>query len=361
MIQTFEKIRGMCMKVFDYVEEFGHEQIVFCNDKETGLKAIIAIHDTTLGPAVGGTRIRDYETEDEALQDVLRLSRGMTYKNAAAGLAIGGGKAVIIGDPEKVKNEALLRSFGKFVESLNGKFITAEDMNTNPTDIAYMNKETDHVIGLEGKSGDPSPVTAFGIYRGILAAVDHVYGSQDLTGKVVAVQGLGAVGYRLCQHLHDAGAKLYVSNHGDERLEQAAKEFGATIVESEDIYSVECDVFSPCAIGAIINDETIKQFKCKIIAGAANNQLAENRHGDILTEKGILYIPDYVINSGGVINAYEEMIGYNKERAMTKATAIYDKIKEIIDISIKENIATYVAADRMAENVIEKAKKENRR
>jgi len=344
------------MKIFDYVEKYGHEQVVFCYDKATGLKAIIAIHDTTLGPAVGGTRIRDYQSEEEALYDVLRLSRGMTYKNSAAGLSIGGGKAVIIGDPTKIKSEALFRAFGKFVEGLNGRFITAEDMNTNTEDIAYMNKETDHVIGLEGKSGDPSPVTAFGIYRGILAAADHVYGSQDLIGKVAAVQGLGAVGYRVCKYLHDAGVKLYVSNRGKEKVERAVEEFGAIAVATDDIYSVECDIFVPCATGAIINDNTIDQLKCKIVAGCANNQLAENKHGDILKEKDILYIPDFVINSGGVINAYEEIIGYNKERAMAKASAIYDVIKEIIDISIKENIPTYVAAERMAEKNIDEAK-----
>src|SRR5699024_7737536 len=273
------------MNIFDYLEEFDYEQLVFCQDRETGLKAIIGIHDTTLGPALGGTRIWDYESEEEAIIDVLRLARGMTYKNAAAGLNIGGGKAVIIGDPEKIKSEQLFRAFGRFVEGLSGRYITAEDMNAGTQDMAYINDETDHVVGLEGKSGNPSPVTAYGVFRGILAAVDEVYGSQDLNGKVVAVQGLGAVGYTVCKHLHEAGAKLYVTDIRKDSIEKAVKDFGATAVEPDDIYSVDCDIFTPCAMGAIINDFTIDKLKCKIVAGSANNQLAEEKHGDMLEEK----------------------------------------------------------------------------
>lgn len=342
------------MKIFDYLEKYDYEQLVFCQDRATGLKAIIGIHDTTLGPALGGTRIWDYETEEEAITDVLRLSRGMTYKNSAAGLNLGGGKAVIMGDPTKIKSEELFRTFGRFVESLGGRYITAEDMNVGTQDMAYINDETDHCVGLEGKSGNPSPVTSFGVFRGIEAAVEEVYGSTDLNGKVVAVQGLGAVGYGVCEYLHKAGAKLFVTDIRKESIDRVVNDFGAIPVEPDKIYSVECDIFTPCAMGAIINDFTVEQFKCKIVAGSANNQLAEPRHGDILVEKGILYVPDYVINSGGVINVYEELRGYNAERAMSRASNIFNIVKQIIEISKNDNIPTYKAADRMAEQRIEK-------
>lgn len=347
------------MNIFDYLEKYDYEQLVFCQDKATGLKAIISIHDTTLGPALGGTRIWDYETEEEAIIDSLRLARGMTYKNAAAGLNLGGGKTVIMGDPEKIKSEELFRAFGRFVEGLNGRYITAEDMNAGTQDMGYINDETDYVVGLEGKSGNPSPVTAFGVFRGILAAANEVYGSDDLTGKVVAVQGLGAVGYGVCEHLKEAGAELIVTDIRKESIERAVEELGAKAVDPDDIYGVDCDIFSPCAMGAIVNDFTIEKFKCKIIAGSANNQLAEDKHGDMLKEKDILYVPDYVINSGGVINVYEELKGYNQERAMSRAAAIYDVVKRVIKISKEENIATYKAADRMAENRIAAMAKTN--
>jgi len=342
------------MKIFDYLEKYDYEQLVFCQDRATGLKAIIAIHDTTLGPALGGTRFWNYESEEDAIIDVLRLARGMTYKSAAAGLNLGGGKAVIIGDPDKLKSEELLRTFGKFVDSLGGRYITAEDMNIGTQDVAYINDETDHVVGLEGKSGNPSPVTAFGVFRGILAAVNEVYGSDDLTGKVVAVQGVGAVGYHLCKYLHEAGAKLYVTDIKKANIERAVNDFGAIAVAPDEIHKVECDIYAPCAMGAVINDFTIDELKCKIVAGAANNQLAEEKHGDMLKEKGILYVPDYVINAGGVINVYEELIGYNRERAMNRASNIYNVVKKVIEISKRENISTAKAADRMAEERIEK-------
>lgn len=342
------------MKIFDLLEQYDYEQLVFCQDRSTGLKAIIGIHDTTLGPALGGTRFWNYESEEDAIIDVLRLSRGMTYKNAAAGLNLGGGKAVIIGDPDKLKSEELFRTFGRFVEGLSGRYITAEDMNVNTKDVAYINDETSHVVGLEGKSGDPSPVTAFGVFKGILAAVNEVYGSDDITGKIIAVQGLGAVGYYLCQYLCEAGAKLIVTDIRKESIDRIVNEMGALAVAPDEIYSVECDVFAPCAMGAIINDFTVDKLKCKIVAGSANNQLAEDRHGDILREKDILYIPDYVINAGGVINVYEEIKGYNKERAMAKAANIYSSVKRLIEIAKHENISTHVAADRMAEERIAK-------
>lgn len=345
------------MKIFDYLEKYDYEQLVFCQDRATGLKAIIGIHDTTLGPALGGTRIWDYETEEEAITDVLRLSRGMTYKNSAAGLNLGGGKAVIMGDPTKIKSEELFRTFGRFVEGLGGRYITAEDMNVGTQDMAYINDETDHCVGLEGKSGNPSPVTSFGVFRGIEAAAEEVYGTTDLKGKTVAVQGLGAVGYGVCEYLHKAGAKLFVTDIRKESIDRVVNDFGATPVEPDKIYAVECDIFAPCAMGAIINDFTVEQLKCKIVAGSANNQLAEPRHGDMLVEKGILYIPDYVINSGGVINVYEELKGYNAERAMGRASNIFNIVKQIIAISKEENIPTYKAADRMAEQRIEKVGK----
>lgn len=348
------------MKIFDYLEKHDFEQLVFCNDNSTGLKAIIGIHDTTLGPALGGLRIWDYETEEEAIVDVIRLAEGMTYKNSAADLNLGGGKAVIIGDPEKIKSEALLRAFGKYVESLNGRYITAEDMNAEPEDMAYINEETDYVTGLEGESGDPSPVTGYGVFRGIVAAVEKVFGSTDLKDKVVAVQGLGAVGYNVCKRLHEAGAKLFVTDIRKDSIKRVVEDFEATEVAPDEIHKVECDIFTPCAMGAIINDFTIEELNCKIVAGSANNQLAEEKHGDMLEEKGILYVPDYVINSGGVINVYEELHGYNEDRAMRRASEVYDSVHRIFEIAKEENIPTYKAADKLAEERIESmAKIEN--
>jgi len=342
------------MDLFSKMEEYDYEQLILCQDKSTGLKAIIAIHDTTLGPALGGTRICEYESDEEAIEDALRLARGMTYKNAAAGLNLGGGKAVIIGDPRKIKSEALFRAFGRFVEGLNGRYITGEDMNATQEDASYINCETEYIVGLETGSGNPSPVTAYGVFKGIQAALNEVYGSDDLTGKTVAIQGLGAVGRRLAERLHEAGAKLYVTTRDKAKIDKAVAELGATAVSLDEIYGVECDVFSPCARGAIINDKTIEQFKCKIIAGAANNQLAESRHGDMLHEKGILYVPDYIINSGGVINIIDDISGreYNRENAMKNTARIYDACKKVFEIAKRDNIPTYKAADIMAEERI---------
>ena len=347
------------MDLFSKMEEYDYEQLILCQDKSTGLKAIIAIHDTTLGPALGGTRICEYESDEEAIEDALRLARGMTYKNAAAGLNLGGGKAVIIGDPKKIKSEALFRAFGRFVEGLNGRYITGEDMNATQQDASYINCETDYIVGLETGSGNPSPVTAYGVFKGIQAAVNEVFGSDDLTGKTVAIQGLGAVGRRLAERLHEAGAKLYVTTRDKAKIDKAVAELNATAVGPDEIYGVECDVFSPCARGAIINDKTINQFKCKIIAGAANNQLAESRHGDMLHEKGILYVPDYIINSGGVINIIDDISGreYNRENAMKNTARIYDSCKKVFEIAKRDNIPTYKAADIMAEERIAAVRK----
>lgn len=344
------------MKIFDYLGKYGYEQLVFCHDKTSGLKAIIAIHNTTLGPALGGTRMWNYENEEDAILDVLRLSRGMSYKAAAAGLNLGGGKAVIIGDAKKDKTEEMWRAFGRFVQSLNGRYITAEDVGTTVQDMDYVNLETDFVTGVsaKGSSGDPSPKTALGVFRGLLAAAHEVWGSDDINGKTVAVQGVGHVGYYLCQHLHNAGAKLVICDIDQDSINRAVKEFGAEVVKPDAIYDVKCDIYSPCALGAVINDKTIDRLTCKVVAGAANNVLAEDRHGDLLQKKGIIYAPDYVINAGGLMNVADELNGYNEERAIEKVKTIYNNIAKVIAISKRDNIPTYKAADRMAEERIEK-------
>jgi len=342
------------MDIFKMIEEMGHEQVVFCHDDVSGLRAIIAIHDTTLGPALGGTRMWNYDTEAEALRDALRLSRGMTYKNSAMGLNLGGGKAVIIGDPRKDKSEALFRAFGKFVESLQGRYVTAEDVSIGTEDCVIMSYETSHVVGLPGRSGNPSPATAFGVFRGMQAAILEKLKTESFEGLTVALQGIGSVGYSLAGHLHEAGANLVVTDIFPEKVQRAVDNYGARAVEPDDIYAVDCDIFAPCALGAIINDDTIPQLKAQIIAGAANNQLATPEHGDRLHELGILYVPDYVINGGGVINVSEEYHpnGYDHDRAYAKVTAIYDKVQRVFEISRERGIPTYQAADIMAEERI---------
>ncbi len=344
------------MNVFELAEEMGHEQVVFCHDADSGLRAIVAIHDTTLGPALGGTRMWDYDTEEEALVDVLRLSEGMTYKSSAMGLNLGGGKAVIMGDPRSDKSEQMWRAFGRFVHSLGGRYITAEDVGTSPQDMDYVAEETSYVVGLMHKSGDPSPVTAYGVYKGIKAGCKWALDSEDLQGVTVAVQGIGSVGYALCEYLHEEGAELLVADIYPEQVEKTVDEFGATAVDPDDIYSVECDVFAPCALGAVINDDTIDQLKCGVVAGAANNQLAEDHHGENLRQKGILYAPDYVINGGGVINVAHEFApgGYKRELALRKVDQIYDRLLEVFATSEREDIPTNEAADRIAEERIEK-------
>ncbi len=348
------------MEIFKYMETADFEQVVFCQDKTSGLKAIIAIHDTTLGPALGGTRMWTYDTEEAAIEDALRLARGMTYKNAAAGLNLGGGKTVIIGNPKTDKNDEMFRAFGRYIEGLNGRYITAEDVGTTEADMDLIHLETDYVTGTsgdDGSSGNPSPVTAYGIYVGMKAAAKEAFGTDSLKGKKVAVQGVGNVAYTMCAHLHEEGAKLYVTDINQEAVQRAVDEFGATAVPIDEIYKQDVDIFAPCALGAIINDETIPQFKCKVIAGSANNQLKENRHGDQIHEMGIVYAPDYVINSGGVINVADELIGYNKERALNRVGGIYDTILEIFAISKRDGIPSYVAADRLAEERIARVAK----
>lgn len=350
------------MGIFELMEKYGHEQIVFCYDKVSGLKAIIGIHDTTLGPSLGGTRMWKYEKEEDAIIDVVRLSRGMSYKNAAMGLNLGGGKAVIWGDAKTDKSEELFRAFGKFVQSLGGRYITAEDVGTTVSDMNYVLMETSHVSGRGDVSGDPSPVTAFGVYRGMKAAAKFAYGSESLKGKVVAVQGLGKVGYHLCEHLHDEGARLIVTDINPESIEKAVKEFGAVAVGPNEIYGVECDIYSPCALGATINDETISQLKCKVVAGAANNQLKEPRHAQVLKEMGILYAPDYVINGGGVVNVAEEFnpSGYDRDRAYARVNTIFDKLMKIFETAAAQDTTTAEAADRVSEERIRRIHAINR-
>ncbi|MGB9678775.1 MAG: Glu/Leu/Phe/Val family dehydrogenase [Thermoanaerobacteraceae bacterium] len=342
------------MKLFDTMEKYDYENVVLCHDKTSGLKAIIAIHDTTLGPALGGCRMWTYDTEEDAINDALRLARGMTYKNAAAGLNLGGGKTVVIGNPRKDKSEALFRSLGRFIEGLNGRYITAEDVGTNLKDMDYIRYETKYVAGLAEKSGDPSPFTAYGVFKGIEAAAEEVFGTTELRDKTVAVQGVGNVGYNLLKYLHEAGAKLVITDIFEDNVKRAVEDFKAEYVKPDDIYGVKCDIFAPCALGAVINDETIPMLKAKIVAGSSNNQLKEEKHGEILQEKGILYVPDFIINAGGVINVADELnpSGYNKERALRSVAVIFDTVKKVIQKSKEENIPTYAAANKVAEERI---------
>ncbi len=337
--------------------QYNHEQIVFCNDNDTGLKAIIAIHNTILGPSLGGTRMWNYSNEMEALNDVLRLSRGMTYKSSVAGLNLGGGKAVIIGDAKKLKSEALLRRFGKFVNSLGGKYITAEDVAMSSRDMEIIRMETEFVSGLPenmGGSGDPSPVTAYGVYVSMKASAKETWGNDSLNGKKVLVQGIGNVGMHLVEHLSKEGAKVYINDINEERLKMVADKFKAEIVPANTMFDLDIDIYAPCALGATVNDETLSRLKCVIICGAANNQLAEEkRHGEIVREKGILYAPDFVVNAGGIINVYYELEGYVRERAMKHAEGIYNTTWNVIQTAKAENIPTYAAANRLAEKRIE--------
>lgn len=336
------------------MSEYNHEQLVFCNDNETGLKAIIGIHNTVLGPALGGTRIWAYNNELEALNDVLRLSRGMTYKNSLAGLNLGGGKAVIIGDSRKIKSEALMRRFGKFVNSLAGKYITAEDVGISPVDMTYVNMETNHVVGLPGKSGDPSPVTARGVYVGMKACAKQQFGSDSLAGKKVSVQGVGHVGEYLVESLTKEGAEVYISDIYEPLLKEVSNKYGAKVVGLDEIYDLDVDIYAPCALGATINDDTLSRLKCAIIAGSANNQLKEETiHGEMIMKKGMVYAPDFAINSGGVINCYSEVSGLSDQWALAKADEIYDTVLQIVNRSKNENIPTFKIANKMAEERIE--------
>ena len=342
------------MAVFNQAEFDNHEQVVFCSDEESGLKAIIAVHNTNLGPAVGGCRMWDYANDDDAVYDVLRLAKGMTYKNAVARLPFGGGKSVIIGNAKEIKSEQLFRAFGRKLEGLGGSYYCAEDVNITCDDVALMNKETNYVLGLEGKSGNPSPFTAYGTFLGIKAALHHQRGHQNFAGIKVAVQGLGSVAYALCKYLSDAGAELFVTDINQDAIERVVNDFNATAVGIDEIYDLDVDVYAPCALGATINDLTIPRLKATIIAGCANNQLAESRHGEVIREKGILYAPDYVINAGGIINVYYETApeGYSKAASNKHVEVIFDTLTEIFARSEKEQKSTHLIADELAQEII---------
>lgn len=344
----------MQQSVFEYMQQMGHEQLVFCHDPHSGLNAIIAIHNTTLGPALGGTRLWNYNSHQDAIVDALRLSRGMTYKAAISGLNLGGGKAVIIGDAANIKSEALWRRYGKFVNSLNGKYITAEDVNTSARDMEYISLETDFVTGVPeymGGSGDPSPFTAYGVFVGMKAAAKKVWGNDSLAGKRVLVQGVGHVGQYLVGHLIEEGARVSVSDINEAKIRQTTDKFhGIEVIDGDAIFDKEFDIYAPCALGATVNNDSIGKMKCPIIAGAANNQLAdENVHGPMLIEKGILYAPDFLINAGGLINVSAELDGYNRERVMGNVEKIYDRTLEIFNLSDSEKMHTQAAAMKLAE------------
>lgn len=354
MIDVTEKsqVKG-AGSVLEQMANMDHEQVLFCNDEATGLKAIIAIHNTVLGPSLGGTRMWEYRDESEALTDVLRLSRGMTYKSSLAGLNLGGGKAVIIGNSRTQKSEALMRKFGRFVDSLAGKYITAEDVGITTRDMEWVSMETDHVAGMpeyRGGSGDPSPVTAYGVYMGIKASAKYQFGSDSLSGKKVLVQGVGHVGASLVGMLVKEGAEVVVSDIFQDKIQQVVNEHGVKVIDADEVYDTEMDIYSPCALGATVNDETLGRLKCAVICGAANNQLAdEAKHGEAVRAKGIVYAPDYLVNAGGIINCFWELNGYHREAAMRQTEAIYDTTLDIFNKSAAEQIPAYLAANKIAE------------
>lgn len=342
--------------VFTEMAKLDHEQVLFCRDDRVGLRAIIAIHDTTLGPALGGCRLYPYLNETEALNDVLRLSRGMTYKAAVAGLDLGGGKSVIIGDPS-IKNEALFRAFGRHVESLSGRYFTAEDMNTNVSDMDWIRRETKYVTGAGkhvGGSGDPSPVTAWGVFHGIRACLAVVYGSPSVKGRRIAIQGVGNVGYFLVKYLAERGAEIVISDINARRVGEVVEEFGATVVDGDDFFSADVDVLAPCAVGGIINSRTIPLIRAPILCGGANNILGDEAVDSVtLMEKGITYAPDYVVNAGGLINVYAELKGWPAEKAMEDTANIFNTTKAILNLAKAESLTTIAASNRIGESRIE--------
>ncbi len=345
------------MEVFEAIAEHDYQQVLFCNHNATGLRAIIAIHDTTLGPALGGVRMRPFASEDEALQDVLRLARGMTYKAAISGVNLGGGKSVIIGDAHTQKSEPLLRAFGKFVHSLGGKYIAGQDIGTDSHDMAVIRSETPHVSCVHekaGGAGDPSFATAYGVTAGIRAVLKAAVGSDSLSNRRIAIQGVGHVGYFVAKYCHEAGAKLIVTDVVEEQLKRVSDEFDAEVVDPDQIYEVDCDVFSPCSVGAVINDDTIPKLRCKGIAGAANNVLAEPRHGNVLMELGIVYGPDYLINSGGLIRCQAEVLHRDvaDEGVLQHVSQIYDQTLAVIRAAQDRGISTAEAANELAEERI---------
>ncbi|WP_345166532.1 Glu/Leu/Phe/Val dehydrogenase dimerization domain-containing protein [Nibribacter koreensis] len=357
MVEINKISEGQESSVFSQMGQFDHEQVVFCHDHDTGLKAIIGIHNTVLGPALGGTRMWSYASEAEALRDVLRLSRGMTFKSAISGLNLGGGKAVIIGDSKKDKNEAMMRKFGRFVNNLNGKYITAEDMGMTTLDMGYIAMETKHVAGLpesQGGSGDPSPVTAYGTYMGMKASAKKAWGNDSLAGKKISVQGTGHVGGYLIDYLVKEGAQLFITDIDQDRLQRISSATGATVVGLDEIYDLDVDIYSPCAMGATINDNTLSRLKCQIIAGCANNQLQdENVHGPALVQKGMIYAPDFLINAGGIINVYSEVKKLNREWSMQQTEQIYNTTLNIFSKAEADGTHTQKAATELAQKRID--------
>jgi leucine dehydrogenase len=335
-------------EIFDLLSQHDHEQVVFTYDPSSGYKGIIAIHNTALGPALGGTRFWNYASDYDALIDVLRLSRGMTYKAAVAGLNLGGGKAVIIGDNRTPKREMIMRAHGRAVESMGGRYYTAEDVGTSVADMDYIHMETEHVVGMAGRSGDPSPVTAYGTYRGIKACSLKKYGTDELADRSVVIQGAGHVGYFLAEDLRGEGATVFVADIDDDRVQRCVDELGCEAVGVDEVYDVDADVFAPCAMGAILNDDTIPRLNVQIVAGAANNQLARSRHAAMLEERDILYAPDYVINAGGLINVYSELAGWTLERSKRKAGEIYSTLLAIFEVAASEGITSAKAANEVA-------------
>ena len=349
--------------VFGQLSFDNHEQVVFCNDKDTGLKAIIGIHNTVLGPALGGTRMWQYANEWEALNDVLRLSRGMTFKAAITGLNLGGGKAVIIGDAKTQKTPELMKRFGEFVHSLSGRYITAEDVGMETADMDLVREVTPYVTGIsesKGGAGNPSPITAYGVFMGMKAAAKYKFGSDILEDKMVLVQGIGHVGESLVENLVNEGATVIINDINEERLQEVSNKYGVSIYRGNDIYSEDIDIYAPCALGATVNDDTIYKIKAQVIAGAANNQLAnEEKHGRILKERGIVYAPDFLINAGGIINVYAELEGYDKQEIIRKTENIYNTTLEILKKAGSNGITTNHAALHIAKERIAKRKKEN--
>jgi len=344
------------MEITEKLTNTDHETVLIGRDPASGYHGIIAIHNTALGPAVGGTRFWNYVSEEEALNDALRLSHGMTYKNALAGVPLGGGKSIIIGDNKTPHREALLRAHGRFVDTLKGRYITAEDVGTNPADMEIVRLETQHVSGLLDGSGDPSPHTARGVFRAIQASSRFIRDTDDLSGLTVALQGCGHVGYHLAKNLHEAGAKLIVADVNNDSVSRVVAEFAAEAIEPDDIFSVRADIFAPCALGGVINDRTIPELNVKIVAGAANNQLLEERHGEMLRERTILYAPDYVANAGGILNGCTELLGWKLAHAARKVDEIYDTILRIFESAQAEGITTNRAADRLAEERLRRAR-----
>ena len=340
------------MQIFERLEADAYEQVVFCHDRTSGLRAIVAIHSTRLGPSLGGTRFYPYPSEEDALDDVLRLAKGMTYKAAAAGLDLGGGKAVILGDPRRDKTEGMLRAYGRFVDALAGRYITAEDVGTTQDDMDLIRRETASVTGVSrslGGSGDPSAATAYGVLHGMKAVAKRLWSTTDLKDRHVVVSGVGKVGHALVRHLVEERAHVSVADVSAEAVERARRDFAAEVVDVEGAHAIECDLFAPCAMGKALNPTTIPELRCAAVVGSANNQLADQDCAKLLADAGVVYAPDYVVNAGGVINIAEELRGYHRERAYANVRRIFTTTTRVLEAADADGITTAEAADRMAE------------